>query len=107
MANLFTTLFTNPEIPAWLSLFVMTFVFFYLKLDIKSIKENLTNHVTDTNKRIDNFDKRFDNIDLKIDQKIDQLRTEMNAKFDSNLSQIISVLGLFKKNESDSKRNNK
>ena len=104
VASFLNTLFANSEIPAWLSLLAVTFIFFYLRKDIKTIKENLTNHVTDTNKKIANFDNRFDKIDSKIDLKIDQLRTEINAKFDSHLSQILSVLGFIKKNESDSKK---
>ena len=115
MANFFTTFFTNSEIPAWLSLVAVTFVFLYLRQDIKaikeffgkdvkSIKENLNNHVTDTNKKIDDLRKDMKEQFNKINSKIDQLKTDMHNSFNT---MMLAVIGLpHKKNESDSKRNN-
>ena len=56
--------------------------------DMKHIKENLTNHVTDTNKRIDNFDNKFDNLNTKFDTKFETL----NTKFDSNFDKLDSKI---------------
>ena len=86
------------EMPAWLSLFAVAFVFFYLRKDIKSIKEDLNNHVTDTDKKIDRLDTKFDKIDIKfdkidtkfdkIDSKIDQLKTDMHKEFSDNFRHL-------------------
>ena len=68
-----------------------------LQNDINNIKENLNNHVTDTNKKIDKLNEKLDEKFNKTDSKIDQLRTDMHTKIDSNFSNILTVLGLPKK----------
>ena len=78
------------ETPALIILsLVVVFVFFYLRKDIKAIKEDLHNHVTDTDKKIGKLDVKIDQLrtDIyakfdKTDAKIKQLRTDMYAKFD-------------------------
>ena len=75
--------------------------------DIDNIKKSLNNHVTGTEKQIaqlrTDINAKFD----KTDSKIDQLKIDMYTKIDSNFNNILTVLNLSKKNESDFKRNNK
>ena len=102
MGNFLNLLISNFETPALIILsLIVVFVFFYLRKDIKAIKEDLHNHVTDTDKKIDKLDVKIDTkinqldvkIDKKIDQldiKIDQLRTDMYAKFDKTDAKLDS-----------------
>ena len=43
-----------------------------LKAQIQPIKEILTNHITDTNKKIDRLSDRFDKLSDRIDKQNDQ-----------------------------------
>ena len=93
MGNFLNLLISNFETPALIILsLVVVFVFFYLRKDIKAIKEDLHNHVTDTDKKIDKLDvkidTKIDQLDRKIDTKIDQLRTDMYAQFDKTDAKI-------------------
>ena len=58
------------------------------KKNINDIKENLSNHVTDTNKKIDKLDIKID----RLDTKIDQLKTDMHKEFSDNFRHINSRL---------------
>ncbi len=49
-----------------------------IKADIKIIKESLTNHITDTNKKISALDKKVGAFDKKFDNKIDALSGKMD-----------------------------
>ena len=59
-----------------------------LSKDNKHIKETLSNHITDTNKKIEKVDSKIDKLDSKFDSKIDKL----DSKFDSKFDKIISLL---------------
>ena len=81
---------TNDNIPSYITLAVLCGWFFiqYLKKDnkisqndIANIKENLTNHVTDTDKKIDKLDTKIDKLDAKLDTKIDKIDTKLDTNF--------------------------
>ncbi len=72
----------NSAVPIWA---VMMFVILiYIMLDIRYIRRDLSNHITDTNKKIDDLQLSTNNKIEKLDQKIDNL----NNRFDK-LYQIL------------------
>ena len=46
-----------------------------IETDIGHIKENLNNHITDTNKKIDELKEEFKKLDSKLDNRFDNLTT--------------------------------
>ena len=97
MGNVLSSMLSQSETTAWLSLVVVIFIFFYLRKDTKSIKENLNNHVTDTDKKIDKLDIKIDkldtkigNIDTKLDTKFDRLNSRLDKVFNNSKNTSVS-----------------
>ena len=61
MGNFLSTL-TGPEMPVWLALVVITFVFLYSQKDIKSIKENLSKLETRMDENFKHLNSRLDKV---------------------------------------------
>ena len=58
--------------------------------DIKSIKEGLNNHITDTNKKIDKLDRKIEKMDSKIDGNFKHLNIRLDHFFSFNRQQSVS-----------------
>ena len=93
--------FTNDNIPGYITLAVLCgwFVIQYLKKDnkisqndIANIKENLTNHVTGTEKKIEKLTDSLNQLSKDINKEMNQLKDNMSAKIDSNFSNLITIL---------------
>ena len=51
----------------------------YMANEIKHIRKDLSNHITDTNKKIDNLRQDMNVLRQDMDKKIDNLRQDMNV----------------------------
>ena len=81
--------------PAIVIIIVVVFAYLLLNKDLQIIDKHLTNHVTGTEKKIER-------LETKIDSNINQLRVDMNAKFDKVDSSFDSLFLLLNKHPKDS-----
>ena len=67
-------------------------VLVYIVYDIKHIKEQLGNHITDTNKKIDKLDAKIENKTDKLEAGQKQFEKELRsgqAKIEQKLDQLL------------------
>ena len=63
--------------------------------DMKNIKENLTNHVTDTDKKIDKLDSKIDKVKAELKEYMKKIETDLREsmkKMEINLKEHIAEL---------------
>ena len=82
------------------------FAFLWLNRDSKMIKEHLTNHVTSTEKKIDQLNVTIRGLDTKIDnldQKIDMKISSLDEKWDRRFIGLDNKIGNLESNMNDIK----
>ncbi len=52
---------------------------------------DLTNLITNLDKKLDKLDSKIDNLEIKIDAKIDKLETKIDGKFDTVNSRLTNI----------------
>ena len=53
----------------------------YFSNEIKHIRKDLSNHITDTNKKVDHLTNDMNNRFNKVDSRLDKIENDMNNRF--------------------------